>query len=89
MSSIILAFGNIVCFRNLEQATNESIALFGDKEAGGIVLLKTFDEYYKRTCICSKCKRVFAGFLYSNANIIETSEILYFNTFAVIQKNAS
>jgi len=43
----IKTFGNIVCFRNLEKATNESIALFGDKEAGGIVLLKTFDEYYK------------------------------------------
>ena len=42
----IKTFGNIVCFRNLEQATNDSIALFGDKEAGGIVLLKTFDEYY-------------------------------------------
>lgn len=39
-------FGNIVCFRNLEKATNESIALFGDKEAGGLVLLKSFDEYY-------------------------------------------
>jgi type I restriction enzyme R subunit len=42
----VKTFGNIVCFRNLEQATNESIALFGNKEAGGIVLLKTFDEYY-------------------------------------------
>lgn len=42
----IKTFGNIVCFRNLEQATNESIALFGDKEAKGLVLLKTFDEYY-------------------------------------------
>jgi type I restriction enzyme R subunit len=42
----VKSFGNIVCFRNLEKATNESIALFGDKEAGGIVLLKTFDEYY-------------------------------------------
>ncbi len=42
----IKTFGNIVCFRNLEKATNESIALFGDKEARGIVLLKTFDEYY-------------------------------------------
>ena len=42
----VKTFGNIVCFRNLEAATNESIALFGDKEAGGIVLLKTFDEYY-------------------------------------------
>jgi type I restriction enzyme R subunit len=30
----------------LEKATNESIALFGDKEAGGIVLLKTYADYY-------------------------------------------
>lgn len=42
----VKTFGNIVCFRNLEEATNESIALFGDKEASGIVLLKTYDEYY-------------------------------------------
>ena len=43
----IKTFGNIVCFRNLEQATNESIALFGDKKAGGIVLLKSYKEYYE------------------------------------------
>ena len=42
----IKTFGNIICFRNLEKATNESIALFGDKEAGGVVLLKTYAEYY-------------------------------------------
>ncbi len=42
----IKTFGNIVCFRNLETKTNEAISLFGDKEASGIVLLKTFDEYY-------------------------------------------
>jgi len=42
----IKTFGNIICFRNLEKATNESIALFGDKEAGGVVLLKTYNEYY-------------------------------------------
>ena len=42
----IKTFGNIVCFRNLEKATNESIALFGDKEAGGIVLLKSYNDYY-------------------------------------------
>ncbi len=42
----VKTFGNIVCFRNLEKATNDSIALFGDKEAGGVVLLKTYDEYY-------------------------------------------
>lgn len=43
----IKTFGNIVCFRNLEKATNDSIALFGDKDAGGIVLMKTFKEYYE------------------------------------------
>ena len=42
----VKTFGNIVCFRNLEKATNESIALFGDKEAGGVVLLKAYEEYY-------------------------------------------
>lgn len=42
----VKTFGNIVCFRNLEKATNESLALFGDKEASGIVLLKSYAEYY-------------------------------------------
>jgi len=42
----VKVFGNIICFRNLEKATNESIALFGDKEAGGIVLLKAYADYY-------------------------------------------
>jgi len=42
----VKTFGNIVCFRNLEKATNESIALFGDKEASGVVLLKAYTDYY-------------------------------------------
>ena len=42
----IKTFGNIVCFRNLEKATNDSISLFGDKEASGIVLLKAYADYY-------------------------------------------
>lgn len=43
----VKTFGNIVCFRNLEKATNEAIALFGDKEASGIVLLKAYADYYQ------------------------------------------
>ena len=39
-------FGNIVCFRNLEDNIDEAIAMFGDKDASGIVKLKSFDEYY-------------------------------------------
>ena len=42
----VKTFGNIVCFRNLEQETNDAIALFGNKEAGGIVLLKNYASYY-------------------------------------------
>ena len=39
-------YGNIVCFRNLEQRVDEAIALFGDKDANSIVLLKDYDSYY-------------------------------------------
>lgn len=42
----IKTYGNIVCFRDLEERTKEAIALFGDKNAGSIVLLRTFGEYY-------------------------------------------
>lgn len=42
----IKTFGNIICFRDLQKETDDAIALFGNKEAGGIVLLKTYDEYY-------------------------------------------
>ena len=43
----IKTFGNIVCFRNLQKKTDEAISLFGDKNAGGIVLLKGFKDYYE------------------------------------------
>lgn len=42
----IKTFGNIVCFRNLQKRVDAAIALFGDKEAGGIVLLHKFADYY-------------------------------------------
>jgi type I restriction enzyme R subunit len=43
----VKTYGNIVCFRDLEKATQDAISLFGNKEAGGIVLLKPFAEYYE------------------------------------------
>lgn len=42
----VKTFGNIVCFRNLQEATDAAIALFGDKNATGIVLLKSYNDYY-------------------------------------------
>lgn len=41
----VKTFGNIVCFRNLETATNNALALFGDKKARGMVILKAYNEY--------------------------------------------
>ena len=42
----VKTYGNIVCFRDLQQATDDAIALFGDKNANGIVLLRSFADYY-------------------------------------------
>ena len=42
----VKSYGNIVCFRDLQEQTNDAIALFGDKDASGIVLLKSYDDYY-------------------------------------------
>ena len=42
----VKSYGNIVCFRDLQEQTNDAIALFGDKNASGIVLLKSYDDYY-------------------------------------------
>jgi type I restriction enzyme R subunit len=42
----VKTYGNIVSFRDLEEETKEAIALFGNKEARGIVLLKPYADYY-------------------------------------------
>ena len=42
----VKTYGNIVSFRNLEQQTNDALALFGNKDARGVVLLKPYHEYY-------------------------------------------
>lgn len=42
----VKTYGNIVSFRNLEKDLNDSLALFGNNNASGIVLLKPYEEYY-------------------------------------------
>ncbi len=42
----VKTFGNIVCFRDLQKATEDALALFGDRNASGIVLLKDYNSYY-------------------------------------------
>ena len=41
----VKSFGNIVCFRNLEDEVNEALSLFGDADARGIVLLRPYADY--------------------------------------------
>lgn len=43
----VKTYGNIVCFRDLQESTDEAIGLFGDKDVGGIVLLKDYESYYR------------------------------------------
>lgn len=42
----IKTYGNIVCFRRLQPRMESAIALFGDRDASSIVLVRTFKEYY-------------------------------------------
>ena len=42
----VKTYGNIVSFRDLEQETQDALALFGNKDAAGIVLLKPYSDYY-------------------------------------------
>lgn len=43
----VKSYGNIVTFRNLDKKIEEALSLFGNKDAGGLVLLKDYDSYYK------------------------------------------
>lgn len=42
----VKAYGNIVCFRNLEKAVDDALALFGDSETRGVVLLRPYTYYH-------------------------------------------
>ena len=42
----VKTYGNIVSFRNLESETNDALALFGNSDAHGVVLLKPYGDYY-------------------------------------------
>lgn len=41
----VKTFGNIICFRNLQEKVDEAVGLFGDKEANGVILLRSYDDY--------------------------------------------
>lgn len=72
-------FGNIVTFRNLEQATIDAITLFGDKNTKNVVLEKSYKEYLEgfTDFISGKARRGYNDIVQElNAKFPDPSEIL-------------
>ena len=83
----VKTYGNIVCFRNLEDRVNHAISLFGDKEAGGVVLLKPYAEYlgeYRERLAQLREQFPLEAVLNGNALLGEESEKAFIRLFGVI-----
>ncbi|WP_413876512.1 type I restriction endonuclease subunit R [Albidovulum sp.] len=78
----VKTYGNIVSFRNLEQETNDALALFGNKDAKGIVLLKPYGEYYQE--YQKRVDELLAGFPLGSAIIGETAQKAFIKLFGSI-----
>lgn len=78
----VKTYGNIVSFRNLEQATNDALSLFGNKDAKGIVLLKPYAEYYKE--YQKKIAELIASFPLGEAIIGEAAQKAFIKLFGAI-----
>src|SRR5699024_540810 len=68
--------------RNLEKETNDAIALFGKKDAKGIVLLKPFGEYYDT--YSEKVQELLEGFPLGSPIIGETAQKDFIKLFGEI-----
>lgn len=83
----VKTYGNIVCFRNLEDRVNHAISLFGDKEAGGVVLLKPYAEYlgeYRERLAQLREQFPLEAVLNGNALLGEEAEKTFTRLFGVI-----
>lgn len=83
----VKTYGNIVCFRNLEDRVNHAISLFGDKEAGGVVLLKPYAEYlgeYRERLSQLREQFPLEAVLNGNALLGEEAEKAFIRLFGVI-----
>jgi type I restriction enzyme R subunit len=78
----VKTYGNIVSFRDLEQETNDALALFGNKDAKGIVLLKPYAEYYKE--YQKRIEELIASFPLGKAIIGEAAQKAFIKLFGSI-----
>lgn len=78
----VKTYGNIVSFRDLEKETNDALALFGNKDAKGIVLLKPYAEYYEQ--YEARVLELRDGFPLGEAIIGETAQKAFIRLFSAI-----
>lgn len=78
----VKTYGNIVSFRDLEQETNDALALFGNKDAKGIVLLKPYAEYYSE--YQGKVDELVAAFPLGEAIVGEAAQKAFIKLFGAI-----
>lgn len=78
----VKTYGNIISFRDLEQATNDALALFGNKDAKGIVLLKPYAEYYME--YQAKVAELVAGFPLGQGIVGENAKKAFIKLFGSI-----
>ena len=80
----VKTYGNIISFRDLEEETNDALALFGNKEAKGIVLLKPYAEYYDQ--YKDLIARLDSEFSLNEKIVSETAEKEFVRLFGSILK---
>jgi len=70
--------GNIVCFRNLKNDTDEAIALFSDKNAKDTILMQSYEEYVSQIEEAIDKLKEITPTIDSVNDLIDENEILEF-----------
>lgn len=78
----VKTYGNIVSFRDLEEETNEALALFGNAEAKGIVLLKPYGDYYNE--YAEKVTELLDGYPLGHAILGEENQKAFIRLFGAV-----
>lgn len=78
----VKTYGNIVSFRDLEEQTNDAIALFGNKDARGVVLLKPYGEYYDD--YAEKVTELLAGYPLGTPIVGEAAQKEFIGLFGAV-----
>ena len=78
-------YGNIVCFRDLQDAVDKCLSLFGDNKTSSMILMMPFDSYYygytdekgkRQTGYKEVAETILKDFAYETRNQIRTDKEL-------------